>query len=114
MARHRGVIGVLSTFAVIVSAMLLVAGLPITNVLPPLTTVAAVVAAPVGVVLISRLLPSVDVLDHREPHDLRRAEAAHAPRPRRIGEASRGSTPERLAVDSMAGTLLETPEGFTI
>ena len=79
----------------------------------PLTTVAAVVAAPVGVVLISQILPGFGVLGGGDSLDLRRAEAAHVPRPRRIDEPSGGSTPERVAVDSMAGSLFELPEGHT-
>ena len=113
MARHRGVIGVLASFAVVVFAMLLSAGVPVGNVLPPITTVVAVVAAPLGVVLVSRLLPSTYVSGSMEPLDLRRAEAAHAPRPRRIGGASGGSTPESIAVDFTV-TLFEPSEGSTL
>ena len=114
MARHRGVIGVLVAMMVVVFAMLLSAGVPITDVFPPLTTVVAVVAAPIGVVLISQLLPEYQLAGAVQSHDLRRAEAAHAPRPRRIREASGGSTPGRLAVDSMAGAPFEPPESFTL
>lgn len=102
----------LATFAAIVGAMVVGSGMPLEAVVPPVWTVGAVVAAPIGVVIVSQLLRSRGA--GVTPSSLRRAEAACAPRPRRIGGGSGGSTPERTSVVPTDRALLELPESFTL
>ncbi len=92
--------------------LLLASGLPVASIVPPISTVMAVVAAPAMIIVASLLLPGDFVAGAGSLEGLRRAEAACAPRPRRTGGVSVGSQPEIVAMELMADALLEPPEGF--
>lgn len=110
MANVSGVVAALAAFGLAVLGLLLASEVPMQAFLPPLWSVAAIAVAPVVVIAASVLTQPIPAHDSA---DLRRAEAADAPRPRRNGGAVGGSTPGRRGMQTISRMAFEPSDGLT-